>query len=62
MSSLVGSEHILNNYCQGGSSTGRVKFHQKSLMNTVRTHQELEPLPLDHTDVIVTQKHGQMSQ
>ena len=38
----------------------RVKLHQKSLMSTLRTHWELQALPLNKADVLISQKQGQM--
>lgn len=35
---------FVNNYCHGWS-TGKEIFHQKSQMNTLRTHEEWQPLP-----------------
>lgn len=43
---------FVNNYFQGWS-TGRVKFHQKSLTNILRTHWEWRLLPSIHTTNIL---------
>jgi len=37
MSSLFGRTHIMNKDCQRGR-TGRLQFHQKSLLHTLRPH------------------------
>ena len=47
----------MDNYYQGWS-TGRVKFHQKTLTNALRAHWELHPLPSDQSAALESQKQG----
>ena len=47
---------IFVNNCFQGWSTGRVKFNQKSLMNTFRAHWELQPQPSNQSDSLISQK------
>ena len=48
---------FMDNYYQGWS-TGRVKFHQKTLTNALRAHWELHPLPSDQSAALESQKQG----
>lgn len=52
--------HTFVSWFQGGS-TGRLKFHQKSMTNILRDHQELQSLPSNQPDMLVSQKQGQIS-
>lgn len=51
---------IVNN-CFKGWPTGRVKFHQKLLTNTLRAHWEWQPLPLNQADALVSHTHAKRS-
>jgi len=50
--------HAFVNSCFEGWRTGEVKFHQKSLLNTLRAHWELQPLPSNQTNALVSQNQG----
>jgi len=49
------------NNCFQGRSTGRIKFHQKTLANTWRAQYTLQPPPSNQTDLLVLQKQSQIS-
>lgn len=62
MSSLLAVRIFVNN-CFQRWITGRIKFHQKSLTNTLRTQWERQPLPSNHCqpDALVSQKQDSIS-
>jgi len=60
VSSLLAVCMYVNN-CFQGWSTGRIKFHQKTLANTWRAQYTLQPPPSNQTDLLVLQKQSQIS-
>jgi len=59
VSSLLGAWAFVTN-CFPGWSKGRVEFHHESLTNS-RAHWELQPVTLNQTDTLVSQKQGHIS-
>lgn len=51
---------FVNTYFQG-QSIGRIILDQKYLTNILRTHYELQPLPLKKILTQISQKEGQIS-